>query len=116
MIAVTSPYRATRRRDTRHQALRTALAVRSAVPATIMLAFLLTSVSHVRAFEPAIALDPPRLAQAPEPLCFCWNDGRKIAEGAAACIRTTQGRRLAQCGRVINMMSWQVTETPCPES
>ena len=65
---------------------------------------------------PAIAIDPPRLAQAPEPLCFCWSDGRKIAEGANACIRTTQGRRIAACGRVINMMSWQVTETPCPES
>ncbi len=62
------------------------------------------------------ALDLPRLAQAPEPLCFCWSDGRKIAEGAIACIRTTQGRRLAACGRVINMMSWEVTENPCPES
>lgn len=63
-----------------------------------------------------VALDKPRLAQAPEPLCFCWTDGRKIAEGAMACIRTTQGRRLAACGRVINMMSWEVTENPCPES
>ena len=68
------------------------------------------------AAEPAIPLDPPRQAQAPEPLCFCWNDGRKIAEGSTACIRTTQGRRMALCGRVINMMSWQVTENPCPES
>lgn len=69
-----------------------------------------------RAGEPAVALDPPRLAQAPEPLCFCWSDGRKIAEGLTACIKTTQGRRLAECGRVINMMSWRVTENPCPES
>lgn len=68
------------------------------------------------AAERAIPLDPPRQAQAPEPLCFCWNDGRKVAEGSTACIRTTQGRRLALCGRVINMMSWQVTENPCPES
>jgi hypothetical protein len=66
--------------------------------------------------EPAVALDGPRLAQAPEPLCFCWNDGRKIAEGALSCIRTTQGRRLATCGRVLNMMSWQLSETACPES
>ncbi len=66
--------------------------------------------------ERAIALDKPRLAQAPEPLCFCWNDGKKIAEGSMACIRTTQGRRVATCGRVINMMSWDVTENPCPES
>ena len=66
--------------------------------------------------EPACALDRPRLAQAPEPLCFCWNDGRKVAEGSMSCIRTTQGRRVATCGRVINMMSWQLTETACPES
>jgi hypothetical protein len=72
--------------------------------------------SAASAGERAIALDPPRLAQAPEPLCFCWSDGRKIAEGASACIRTTQGRRLAQCGRVINMMSWEISENPCPES
>lgn len=70
----------------------------------------------VAAGEPAIALDKPRLAQAPEPLCFCWNDGRKIAEGSMSCIKTTQGRRVATCGRVVNMMSWQVTETACPES
>ena len=24
--------------------------------------------------------------------------------------------RLATCGRVINMMSWEVTKNPCPES
>jgi len=72
--------------------------------------------SEANAGERAIALDPPRLAQAPEPLCFCWSDGRKIAEGASACIRTTQGRRLALCGRVINMMSWEISENPCPES
>jgi hypothetical protein len=68
------------------------------------------------AAEGATALDPPRQATAPEPFCFCWADGRKIAEGASACIRTTQGRRIASCGRVQNLMSWDVTETPCPES
>lgn len=82
----------------------------------IVLMVALLPLGTPQAGEIARALDPPRLAQAPEPLCFCWNDGSKIAEGAAACIRTSQGRRLAQCGRVINMMSWQVTETPCPES
>lgn len=66
--------------------------------------------------EAAVALDRPRMAQAPEPLCYCWNDGRKIAEGATSCIKTTIGRRLATCGRVINMMSWKLTEAPCPES
>ncbi len=82
----------------------------AAIPVVLCLA------TPVFAAEPAFALDRPRLAQAPEPLCFCWSEGRKIAEGAIACIRTTQGRRLAACGRVINMMSWEVTENPCPES
>ena len=66
--------------------------------------------------ERAVALDRPRLAQAPEPYCYCWSDGKKIAEGSMACIRTTMGRRLATCGRVTNLLSWEVTENPCPES
>jgi hypothetical protein len=82
--------------------------------AALVIWLALTAAAH--AGEPAIALDLPRLAQAPEPLCFCWSDGRKIAEGAMACIRTSQGRRLASCGRVINMMSWEVTQNPCPET
>ncbi len=84
----------------------------SALSATI----LLLSPLPAAAQERAVALDKPRLAQAPEPYCFCWNDGKKIAEGSMSCIRTTEGRRLATCGRVINMMSWEVTKNPCPES
>jgi hypothetical protein len=84
----------------------------SAVSATM----LLLSSSVAMAQERAVALDKPRLAQAPEPYCYCWNDGKKIAEGSMACIRTTMGRRLATCGRVTNLMSWEVTENPCPES
>lgn len=84
----------------------------SALSATI----LLLSPLPATAQEKAVALDRPRLAQAPEPLCFCWSDGKKIAEGSMACIRTTMGRRLATCGRVTNLMSWEVTENPCPES
>lgn len=76
----------------------------------------LAPLSPSLAQERPVPLDPPRLAQAPEPLCFCWSDGRKIAEGASACIKTNRGRRLAKCDRVINVMSWQVTENPCPES
>lgn len=53
---------------------------------------------------------------AEDPPCFCWADGRKIAEGQTACIRTSTGRRLAACDRVINMMSWRVSDEICPES
>lgn len=84
----------------------------SALSATILLLAALPAMAQ----EKAIALDRPRLAQAPEPYCYCWNDGKKIAEGSMACIRTTMGRRLATCGRVTNLMSWEVTENPCPES
>ncbi|RDJ25025.1 hypothetical protein DWF00_17630 [Bosea caraganae] len=83
---------------------------------TLAISLSLTSLSAGLAQDRPVALDPPRLAQAPEPLCFCWTDGLKIAEGASACIRTTVGRRLAKCDRVTNVMSWQVTENPCPES
>jgi hypothetical protein len=59
----------------------------------------------------------PHIAPAnDDPPCFCWTDGKKIAEGRTACIRTANGRRLAECGRVINMMSWQVSDEICPES
>ena len=87
-------------------------------PAALALLLLLGASARAqdRVQDRAIPFDPPRLAQSPEPLCYCWSEGRKIAEGAIACIKTTQGRRLAACGRVINMMSWEVTENPCPES
>ncbi len=89
-----------------------AMLLLSALSATILLLSPLPAVAQ----EKAVALDRPRLAQAPEPYCYCWSDGKKIAEGSMACIRTTMGRRLATCGRVTNLMSWEVTENPCPES
>ena len=59
----------------------------------------------------------PRRVQNPDnPDCFCWANGRKIAEGLSACINTAEGRRLAACGRVSNMMSWDVTRNPCPDA
>jgi hypothetical protein len=69
--------------------------------------------SEAAAGEPAVALDKPRLAQAPEPLLLLerWPQDRRRFQ-----VRTTQGRRVATCGRVVNMMSWEVTETACPES
>lgn len=51
-----------------------------------------------------------------DPPCFCWSDGRKIAEGRFACIRTSTGRRMAECGRAQNVMSWQLSDQICPES
>lgn len=93
-----------------------AISAMTMLTTTILAATALLLCIPAQAQEPAEALDRPRVAQAPEPYCFCWSDGKKIAEGAIACIRTNKGRRLAQCGRVINMMSWEVSENPCPES
>lgn len=59
----------------------------------------------------------PHVAPASEdPPCFCWADGRKIAEGVTVCLRTATGRRLAACDRVINVMSWRISDEICPES
>jgi len=93
-----------------------ALRSTAALAACVAAALLGLAGPQAIAQERPLALDRPRQAQAPEPFCFCWSDGKKIAEGSTACIRTTQGRRLALCGRVINMMSWEVSDKPCPES
>ncbi len=58
-------------------------------------------------------------AQAPDhdPLeCYCRAQGRMFAPGEKVCLRTADGPRLAQCRMEINVMSWSVTETPCPET
>lgn len=70
---------------------------------------------------PANALDGPvvQWIQAPghNPLdCYCRADGRMFAPGEKVCLRTANGPRLAQCGMEINVMSWRITETPCPET
>ena len=56
-------------------------------------------------------------AQAQNPLeCYCRAQGRIFAPGETTCLRTAQGDRVAECQMVINVMSWGVTDTPCPES
>jgi hypothetical protein len=71
---------------------------------------------------PASAHERPalsRTAQAPDhnPLeCYCRAQGRMFAPGEKVCLRTADGPRLAQCRMEINVMSWSITETPCPET
>jgi hypothetical protein len=70
---------------------------------------------------PASALDEPSMhrIQVPghNPLdCYCRAEGRMFAPGEKVCLRTASGPRLAQCGMEINVMSWRITETPCPET
>ena len=67
--------------------------------------------------SPALAETPPGAAQ-PEhaPDCTCRVEGRSVAVGATACLRTSDGPRLAECGMVLNNTSWKNTSRPCPES
>jgi hypothetical protein len=70
---------------------------------------------------PAGALEQPRFhqTQAPDhnPLdCYCRAQGRMFAMGERVCLRTAEGPKLAQCRMEINVMSWSITEAPCPES
>lgn len=58
-------------------------------------------------------------AQAPghNPIdCYCRAAGRTFAQGETVCLKTPEGPRLAQCRMEINVMSWAILPTPCPES
>jgi hypothetical protein len=50
------------------------------------------------------------------PDCTCRVEGRSIAVGAMACLRTAEGPRVAECAMVLNNTSWRITTTTCPES
>jgi hypothetical protein len=50
------------------------------------------------------------------PDCTCRVEGRSIAVGATACLRTAEGPRIAECAMVLNNTSWHITTTTCPES
>lgn len=61
----------------------------------------------------------PQTAQMPDhnPLdCYCRAQGRMFAPGEKVCLKTAEGPKLAQCQMEINVMSWSITETPCPET
>ena len=63
--------------------------------------------------------ESPRILQTqapPKPDCSCRAQGRTFALGETICLRTGQGPRMAQCAMSTNVTSWQITETPCPES
>jgi hypothetical protein len=56
-------------------------------------------------------------AQAHDPMnCYCRAQGKTFAIGETACLRTSEGPRVAECGMVLNNTSWQFTGRSCPES
>jgi hypothetical protein len=61
----------------------------------------------------------PQQAQAPAHNlldCYCRAQGKMFAPGEKVCLKTADGPRLAQCQMEINVMSWSLTEAPCPET
>lgn len=48
--------------------------------------------------------------------CYCRGQGRIFAPGEKICLMTAEGPRLAQCEMEINVMSWRITQTPCPQA
>jgi hypothetical protein len=69
---------------------------------------------------PAQAHDPKvQTVQAPahNPLdCWCLAKGRKFAPGETICLRTAEGGRMAECRMETNVMSWGLSDKPCPET
>jgi len=58
-------------------------------------------------------------AQAPahNPLdCYCRAQGKMFAVGEKICLRTAEGPKLAQCQMALNVTSWSITDTACPET
>ena len=45
--------------------------------------------------------------------CTCRYDGNAYAQGAAVCMRTSGGPRLAYCDQVLNNSSWRITTERC---
>lgn len=48
--------------------------------------------------------------------CYCRAEGKMVPLGERVCLKTPEGPKLAQCRMEINVMSWSITEMPCPET
>lgn len=73
------------------------------------------------AAAPALAQEQSAHSQAQAPAspsldCYCRAQGQFFAEGERICLKTAEGPKIAECKMVTNVMSWGITERPCPES
>jgi hypothetical protein len=48
-----------------------------------------------------------------EPRCTCRAFGRSFELDQSVCLPTSKGPRIAVCVMVLNMTSWQISDTPC---
>ncbi len=44
---------------------------------------------------------------------MCKSNGDYFREGARACIRSAYGPQIATCGRVQNVLNWELSGAPC---
>ncbi len=70
---------------------------------------------------PAWAADGAQVRHAQAPHhnprdCYCRAQGRMFAPGERVCLKTAEGSRLAECRMEINVMSWSITASACPET
>ena len=85
-----------------------------ACPPAVQAQDLLAQDLLAREAPPVVKVQTPGAAA---PDCYCRGArGQMFAPGETICLRTAQGSRIARCQMEINVMSWGITETPCPES
>ena len=85
--------------------------------AAVLAASALLAPNAALAHDPAAMSGDVVRAQAHDPMdCYCRAQGKTYAVGETACLRTSEGPRVAECGMVLNNTSWQFTARPCPES
>ncbi len=87
--------------------------MRNVLPALTAPALAMSALAQAPAF--AKVPDNPLRAELKQPVIkwTCVHQGKRIAQGAKACLKTPTGPRLAVCGMVLNNTSWQTTPRPC---
>src|SRR5262249_46331078 len=79
-------------------------------PEIVLLRDLRARAVSLAAFAVFAAFDS---AAAVERQCTCRALGRSFELGQTACLSTPKGPRMAICVMVLNMTSWQISDTPC---
>jgi hypothetical protein len=81
--------------------IRTAVLISACLLATASLAQSVPTTTRV-------SLNPPPGLEA-----TCIANGDFHREGARVCVRSAYGPQLATCGRVQNVLNWELSGTPC---
>jgi hypothetical protein len=79
-------------------------------PEIVLLPNLRAGAVSLAAFAVLAAFDS---ATSADPQCTCRALGRSFELGQSACLPSPKGPRIAVCVMVLNMTSWQISDTPC---